>query len=352
MGNQTHDMFRGSITTDVNDGKGFVYPTKVEEAFYARMLAIWNATGRYSPENLQSMNETYYEFLLGDTYSYSNASFYTVISEPEYFWNVNNSALDYEQMYADRYENDGFPELKYVPIVDGMEYVSFIPIRAYPFVYFSTVPIFLPNTANLNHLSTDFENIFLFLEEIVALDSEEYYAPDTYEDFKEIYGISTLTSTDHSLGVEINLNSLNLAEIGKIPDLPDAPDNLLAEEMAKSEGIKSFSGTVSMAFEYDDNFALASFVAYIDLKASIDESLIEDYSNAGIIDDVFMKGSFSLTQEGIFPPTEKQIQNGQIGEERLNNLVPPLIPGYNLVIIGIISIISVQFIINKKMNHL
>ncbi len=207
------------------------------------------------------------------------------------------------------------------------------------------LPFFLPNTFN-------FSEWLSFLEDGTDYDvsqtneTERNY--DSFADFTSKMGIIALKANTHGIGIAFSSDDVDDVFFEQETDI-----NLTAIE----ESLTDYQALFHGAIEYDEDFALASFVSYADTSFSLDTmDLLADNESAPYIDDepFHLAVVTSIVREGYTAPTPTQIEAGEIGDDRDmeegGNLLAIFdnIPGYPTAILGILGLVSIAGLIIKN----
>ena len=80
---------------------------------------------------------------------------------------------------------------------------------------------------------------------------------------------------------------------------------------------------------------------YAHLGITLDTTEVPEYPNLNN-EEVSMDITYTITREGVDPPTEEDIQNNDIGASRLF-----VIPGFPICFVGLFGIISISALVVK-----
>ncbi|MHA1672594.1 MAG: hypothetical protein ACTSYI_03115 [Promethearchaeota archaeon] len=186
------------------------------------------------------------------------------------------------------------------------------------------------------------------LEEQYRQEEEEYYGPDlsfTIDELINMFGITSYNVDKQSVAATWSVNALDFNDLEDLFGWDDYDDDMQSEfeEMLSTIGVDydSSSAQISMAIEYDRDMVLASVALYVDFTVGFDDEIFPESLDLGG-ETVSVSFSQFFTKEGLEPPTEEQISEGEVGNERnLQDNLFGMIPGFSGQLIGAISAIAI-----------
>ena len=335
---QREDRFNGSLRMDVGDGNGFVLPTEAQQVLGQKVWDIYNSSGFFSETELEFLYDDMTNTSNDDT-NYDNFDFYSVQAEDIAYY-MNGT------MIPDPWDEDGEDGPDIQPVVPGMDSPN-------------GLPFILPSSFNFNVIGTNFQSMVDY--EMTMADEENLDLP--FSDFagaKSALGIGTFSTTPRSMAFAVNFENMNLTVIEQLIWGNETTPGQL-EGMLNYYGVYNLTGSITAAVEYSEDMTLASLAMYIDAGIELNTTDLElplgpedgygyptDVPAPWIQDELSISGSFTVTADGVAPPSIDDIQEGNVGEERIDGSPGIEIPGYPLWIMGVVSAITAGMIIQKK----
>ena len=205
------------------------------------------------------------------------------------------------------------------------------------------VPIFLP-------LEMNFEDYYNFLDDLLVnmrehcddypLDCEW---PDELSDVFNLadmegkVGITNVEVQSNAIGISFNLDNVD-AELIDLMEFYTGLEDI---------GVYDFTGTMDYALEFDANWVLLSMATYIHGGLTLDTGNVENFPIDFNEEPLELDLVFIICQDGFFPPSEDQIKDGEIGENRDPGSSAFNIPSYPIAVLGIIGLVSVFALVKK-----
>ncbi|MHA1673928.1 MAG: hypothetical protein ACTSYI_09890 [Promethearchaeota archaeon] len=172
----------------------------------------------------------------------------------------------------------------------------------------------------------------------------------TIDELLEIGSISTFHVDPQSVAIYWTLSGVDFDSLFALMNYTSGdPENNYFANVAEILIDKNNSAAaVSLALEYDENMVLASFAIYVDLAITIDGMELP----TGLeLDGEIVNLSFfqSIVKKEEEAPTEQQIQEGEVGDDRLSNdTSTSKIYGYSGLVVVLISVASALVLISRK----
>lgn len=164
-------------------------------------------------------------------------------------------------------------------------------------------------------------------------------------------GISAFHVNNQSVAISWALNGVDFDTIDTLINYTEGIlENDFEEELASINiDYENSAAVFTMALEYDENMVLVSAAQFVDLSVAIaGQGLPTGLDIGGEI--ISLSFEQSLVREGYVPPSETQIQEGELGESR--NLTGGFdlssIPGYSGLFVALISVASTFVLISRK----
>ncbi|UYP47485.1 hypothetical protein NEF87_003770 [Candidatus Lokiarchaeum ossiferum] len=321
-----YDVFNASIRMRENGDDEWITPAEFEKNKVDEFVAI-------------AVNNSDLEADDPSVVNYTAEAKESIDNEPMDWDNTEISRVqsDYKYYYENGTLYDPTTESDYDPNEPSAPLEHFEP---------SGLPFFLPNTFN-------FSEWLGYAESDVNYDVAQTNVTDrtfdSFDDYISKMGIIALNANEHGIGIAFTSD--------------DADETFFTSETGNNlteikENLKDYLAVFHGAIEYDDSFALASFVSYMDFSFSLDtmETLANNESAPYIKDEKIQLGIVtSVVQDGFTAPTPEQIESGELGDDRDMEVDAGFfgfldsIPGYSNVLIGILGLVSVVGLIVK--NH-
>ena len=316
-----YDYINASIRTDLNNGAG------------------WETPDAIAADRLNKSKALVEPYLNATEFEYFEEMIDMAINEttnPAYQPDWNNMHVFGMQSQRFFYDENGTLEVDTPEqLLNGtMEPEIPFPTFAGPE---SGVPLFFPNEMNFQEYydyATDMFKFMLLFELEQGYSIDPFVATDTLQSIIADGGVNQIYVDNKSAGVLWDIGSVD-------PDLlEEAWGENYTDEMA-AQGIADYVGSIAGAVEYDENWALDTFAVYAHIGITLDTLLISEapqLNNEAISLDL----TFTIAQEGSTPPSENNIENGQIGENSGFE-----IPGFPTWFVGLFGIISIAALIRK-----
>ena len=311
------DQFNGSIRVDLNNGDGWETPEvigieKLEDS-KTIMVDYLNETDF---EIFEDMVDEQIEYMQNGT------------DQPD--WD-NTEIYQFESSRTEFYENG--TEIIDVPkeLANG----TTEPVNPFPeFGGPNGLPLFFPTEMNFQEFYDFGTDMFRFellydLENNYSIDP--FVSTETLQTFLDRAGVSEIHVDEKSVGCVWNLADVD----------PDLIEDGESEVNLTEEGIVDYIGTVAFAMEYDDDWALETFVIYAHVGLTLDTTECTDAPNL-VDEDVSFDITYTIARDGVSPPTEEEVLNGLIGENS-----PFDIPGFPIWIVGLFGLISIAALVVK-----
>ena len=315
------DYFFGGLAVDLGDGSGWEEPQVIALQFLSdyKELLLPHFEGQSQTDFLDDYGYIDDDILnLFNGTDWDNIDFEMVLSSREYYYqNGTQISTDFEFMDVE----PPFPE----------------------FMGAVGLPFFLPTQMN-------FEDYYNYLNDVIQEwrpycddNPSDCEWPDELSDVFNLgdlegkVGITNIEVQSNAIGISFNLDEVD-AELIEIIDFFTGLEEI---------GIYNFTGTINYALEFDDNWVLLSMAIYIDGDLTLDWINIPDAPINFNIEVLELDLVLTICQQGYYPPSIDQIQNGEVGENRNPSSMPFDIPSYPLAALGIIGLISVFALIKK-----
>ena len=315
-----HDIFNASVRADLKEGNGWETPEviAVEKLEESKTIMV------------DYLNDTQYaEF--EDEMDYLIDEVENTTNQPDWdnfkIYEISSNRFDY-------YPNGTLEEDIPAELANGTTE------PAIPFPEFGGpdgVPFFFPINMSFEEYydyATDmFEFELLYnIENNYSIDP--FVSTDTLQSIIADGGVSQIYVDEKSIGI--------LWDIGNVdPDLlEEAWGENYTDDLANA-GIDDYVGTIAFAAEYDENWALNTFAIYAHIGITLDTDTIPDAPNLNN-EDISIDITYTISREGVNPPSEENIESGQIGENS-----PFEIPGFPIWVIGLFGIISIAALVVK-----
>ncbi len=317
---QYYDIFNASVRADLNEGNGWETPEIVS---VAKLEDAKDFMVNY-------MNDTEYEYFeeeIDDMIDMLEDPAFQPDWDNMQIYQVSSNGIWY-------YENGTVMEYELTELSDG----TLEPENPFPeFGGIDGLPIFLPSEMNFEEMYDYATDMFEF-DLLYNLDEgnpiDPFNTSSTLQTVLADAGVSQIYVDEKSVGIVWNVGEID-------PDLlEEAYGEEFEDELAEA-GIDDYSGTVVMAVEYDNDWALETFAVYVHVGITLDTTAIEgapDLNNEEISFDI----TYTIAQDGVNPPTEDEIINGKIGENS-----PFSIPGFPIWLVGLFGIISIAALVVK-----
>ena len=319
---QHFDIFNGSTRADLNEGNGWETPDVVIVDKLQDSLVFME----------KYLNETEYDLIESNV-----TDLIDQVEDPLYQPDWDNSQIyGINSMYSEYYSNGTLKEDPPIELADG----TIEPTN--PFSDFggpSGLPLFFPTEMSFEEYYDYATDMFAFqllynLENNTSIDP--FVSNDTLQSVLADEGVSNINVNEKSVGFVLNLEDFD-------PFFP--VDYMVMSEPSETDNLTEYGitdkvGTVIFAVEYDNDWALTTFVIYVHMDLTLDTTEITeapDLNNEDISIDII----YSIAREGVDPPTEEDIQNGDIGVSRF------VIPGFPIWFVGLFGIISIAALVVK-----
>jgi len=314
---QYWDYFNGSIRADLNEGAGWETPEVIAiDKLNDSKAIIVNYLNATEYEYFEDLIDVEIAMLENETYQpdWDNIPFYTITSS-----------------YMDFYSNG-------TPIEDvPQQLLNGTPAPEMPFSDFGGpqgLPLFFPTDMNFQEFYDYGTELFkfellYFLENGAILDPLN--ATDTLQSVLAKGGVSDIHVDEKSVGFVWNLDDVD----SELLDLSSTLVDL------NEIGIIDQIGKISFAAEYDNDWALETFTVYAHVGLTLDTDTISGAPNINN-EDVSFDITYTIAREGVNPPTEEEILNGQLGGNS-----PFDIPGFPIWLVGLFGLISIAALVVK-----
>ena len=311
------DVFNASVRVDLNEGNGWETPEVIVVEKLENSKPIME---NYLNETLFAEYENLIDDQIADVQNVSNqpdwdnTEVYQIGSNTEYYF--ENGTLDVdvpkELSNGTTEPENPFPEF------GGLE----------------GLPLFFPTEMNFEEFYDYGTDMFRFellynLENNYSIDP--FVSTETLQSILERGGVSETHVFEKSVGFVWNLADVD-------PDLIETGES---EVNLTDVGIMDHIVTVAFSMEYDDNWALETFVIYAHIGLNLDTAGL---TGAPVIndEDVSFDITYKISREGVTPPTEEDVLNGLIGENS-----PFDIPGFPIWFVGLFGLISIAALVVK-----
>ena len=248
-----------------------------------------------------------------------------------------------------------YPFDHYLPIGGMLMPMGFMT-SSMIFSAFSSASICYPTDFDIGEIYQYGRDMYGYLSVLAdEMDEDIPALAYTIDELIAIGGISTFVVNSQSVGISWSLNGIDFLALDAIMEYTEGNlENDFADQLAQM-GIDydNSAAGVSMALEYDADMVLASVAYYINMELAIDETeLPTELADLGgeMVNITF---SQSFVREGYVPPTEQQIQNGDVGEDRSlsGGFDWSSIPGYSGMLVALLSIASTFVLISRKKHN-
>ena len=319
------DIINGSLRADLNKGDSWQTP---------EVVAV---------DKLEDYKVFMSNYLNGSDYDDFEAQIDEIINEtqdPENQPDWDNLDFLYlRSTYYDYYSNGTLME----DTPEQLENGTTEP--AQPFNDFGGIeglPIIMPNEMSFedqyDYLTDSFKFQLLYdLEKNYTIDP--FVSTDTLQTVLADAGVSSIYVDPKAVAIVWNIDDVD-------EDLlEDALGDNFTNELA-AVGIAGYEGSVSFGLEYDDNWALNTFALYVHMGLTLDTNGLT-YTDPDppelTNEDVSIDITYTISRDGVAPPSEDDIANGQVGENSAFE-----IPGYPIWAVGLFGLISVVALVIKR----
>ncbi|QEE14365.2 hypothetical protein DSAG12_00178 [Promethearchaeum syntrophicum] len=314
------DIINASLQADLNEGNGWESPVVVE---IDKLEDSKTFMANYLNETQYEEYETIVNMTINNTQDPANQPNWANMEVSS----LNSSVRSY-------YENGTLIETELRELDNG----TIEPVR--PFSDFGVpgvgVPLLFPTEMNFNDFYNYSKEMFKF-DLLYKLENNETIAPlnstDTLQSLMTDQGITNLYVDQKSVGIVWNIENLTTNFISFFV-LDDSTSN-------NTMGIADSVGSLSIAVEYDDVWALNTFAVYAHIGLTANTTGLEGAPDLDM-EEISLDFTYIIAREGVKPPTEEDILEGKIGENS-----PFEIPGFPALFIGLFGLISVSALIIK-----
>lgn len=315
----TNDIFNGSIRADLNEGNGWETPDVVivDKLNDAKVFLE-----EYMNATEYAMYETEIDGLIDE------------VEDPTYQPDWDNSQIyGISTRYFMYYPNGTEMVSDPLALANGTTApVSPLPDFGSP----QGLPLFFQTDMNFedqyDFLTDSFKfNLLYALEQGY---STPYVSTDTLQSILADGGVSDIFVDEKSVGIVWNVDDVN------VDFFEEAAEVNLSEYLAPY-GITDYTGNAAFAAEYDNDWALATFAVYAHLGITLDTAGISGAPQL-TDEDISIDITFTIARDGINPPSEDNIKEGEIGDSR-----PFVIPGFPIWIVGLFGISSIAALVVK-----
>jgi len=314
------DVFNASVRVDLNEGEGWETPEVIlVEKLEDSKTIMENYLNDTEFALFEDMIDIQIDELQNGTIDlpdWDNLDIYQFESDSEFYF--ENGTLD-------------------VDIPKELANGTTEPVNPFPeFGGPEGVPLFFPTEMNFQDFYDYGTDMFEFE---LLYDIENNYtidprlSTDTLQSILGRGGVSAIHVDEKSVGFVWNLADVD-------PDMVEQGESE-SEVNLTDVGIMDHIGTVAFAMEYDDDWALETFVIYAHVGLNLDTTGLADAPNI-VDEDVSFDITYTIAREGVNPPTEEEVLNGLIGENS-----PFEIPGFPIWIVGLFGLISIAALVVK-----
>ncbi|MHA1510767.1 MAG: hypothetical protein ACTSRX_03510 [Promethearchaeota archaeon] len=311
------DIFNASVRVDLNEGAGWETP---------EVIAVEKLEDS-KPIMENYLNETlfeYFEAMIDDQI----ANVQNVSNHPDW----DNFEIYKVESNADYYFENGTLD---VDVPKELTNGTTEPENPFPeFGGLNGLPLFFPTEMNFEEFYDYGTDMFRFellynLENNYSIDP--FISSETLQSILARGGVSETHVFEKSVGFVWNLADVD-------PDLVEVGESAVNLSDA---GIMDHIGTVAFSMEYDNDWALETFVIYAHIGLNLDTTGL---TGAPVIndEDVSFDITFTIARDGVTPPTEEDVLSGLIGENS-----PFDIPGFPIWFVGLFGLISIAALVVK-----
>ena len=316
---QNSDIINASIQADLNEGEG------------------WETPDAVTIDKLEDSKDFMKIYLSDTEYELFEASINATINSTQNPVNPTNwenyEVFRLNSSRRDYYSNGTLKECVPRELNNG----TTEPENPFPeFGGPQSLPLFFPTKMNFEEfydLNTDMFKFDLLWKIENNIPISPYNSTDTFQSVLTDQGISQIYVDQKSIGIVWNLDNFTTGIFSYI---------LLADHYSNEESvIDDQVGTVAFAMEYDNDWALETFVIYAHIGLNLNTTGLEDAPNL-VDEDVSFDITYTIAREGVTPPTEGEVLNGLIGENS-----PFEIPGFPIWFVGLFGLISIAALVVK-----
>ncbi|MHA1475887.1 MAG: hypothetical protein ACTSPA_12425 [Promethearchaeota archaeon] len=311
------DIFNASVRVDLNEGAGWETP---------EVIAVEKLEDS-KPIMENYLNETlfeYFEAMIDDQI----ANVQNVSNHPDW----DNFEIYKVESNADYYFENGTLD---VDVPKELTNGTTEPENPFPeFGGLNGLPLFFPTEMNFEEFYDYGTDMFRFellynLENNYSIDP--FISSETLQSILARGGVSETHVFEKSVGFVWNLADVD-------PDLVEMGESALN---LSDVGIMDHIGTVAFSMEYDNDWALETFVIYAHIGLNLDTTGL---TGAPVIndEDVAFDITYTIARNGVTPPTEEDVLGGLIGENS-----PFDIPGFPIWFVGLFGLISIAALVVK-----
>jgi hypothetical protein len=309
------DYFNGSVRADLGAGWETPEVIAVDKLEDSKAIVV------------DYLNETEYAYYV-EMVDEQIAMLEDTTNQPDWdnvpFYQVSSTYMDYN--------SDGtLKEDVSQQLLDGT------PAPLMPFSEFgglSGLPLFFPEEMNFQEFYDYGTELFEF-QLLAAIENSIIIDPlDTTDTLQSVLakgGVSEIHVDEKSVSFVWNLANVD-------PELLDLSTTVLN---LTEVGIVDHIGTIALAAEYDNDWALETFTAYAHVGLTLDTTTISGAPNINN-EVVSFDIAYSIAREGVTPPTEEDILGGLIGGDSAFE-----IPGFPIWIVGLFGLISIAALVVK-----
>ncbi|MHA1702415.1 MAG: hypothetical protein ACTSWK_09125 [Promethearchaeota archaeon] len=311
------DVFNGSVRVDLNEGAGWETPEVIAVEKLEDSKPIME---NYLNDTLFAEYEDLIDEQIAEVQNVSNHpdwnnfEIYQIESDREYYF--ENGTLDVD-----------------VP----KELANGTTEPANPFPEFggpNGLPLFFPTEMNFEEFYDYGTDMFRFelmynLENNYSIDP--FVSTETLQSILTRGGVSEIHVFEKSVGFVWNLADVD----------PDLINETSSTVNLSDAGIMDHIGTVAFSMEYDDDWALETFVIYAHIGLNLDTTGLTGAPNV-VDEDVSFDITYTVARDGVTPPTEEDVLNGLIGENS-----PFDIPGFPIWFVGLFGLLSIAALVVK-----